>query len=108
MLQIIPPQNQPIDESGSGVAMDRSWYRYLQSIFTNFNSQASTIQNQGNEIQSLSTSLSNLRSSTFVIVPVPPHNTSPGVPNQVAYDSGFFYVCIANNSWARAAIGGTW
>jgi hypothetical protein len=49
---------------------------------------------------------------TFIIplnaVPPPPHNLAPGVPGQFAYDSGFFYVCIGVNSWARVAIGGTW
>ncbi len=41
-------------------------------------------------------------------VPAPLHNTSPGTAGQISYDAGFFYVCIATNSWARVAIGGAW
>ena len=41
-------------------------------------------------------------------VAAPAHNTSAGVAGQIAYDSGFFYVCFATNSWGRIAIGGTW
>jgi len=38
---------------------------------------------------------------TFVVVPAPATAASPGVPNQVAWDSTHFYVCIAVNSWVR-------
>lgn len=30
--------------------------------------------------------------------------TSPGTPNQVAYDATHFYVCIATNTWVRATL----
>lgn len=46
--------------------------------------------------------------SGLILVTPPAHNTSPGTPNQVAYDGGFWYVCVAANSWARVAIGGSW
>lgn len=40
-----------------------------------------------------------IRSST-----VPATSSSPGVQGQVVWDSGFVYVCVATNSWKRAAL----
>jgi hypothetical protein len=37
-------------------------------------------------------------------VPAPAHDNSPGKQGQVAYDSGFFYICTAKDTWKRAAI----
>ncbi len=34
----------------------------------------------------------------------PSTTTSTGIAGQVAYDSGFVYVCIATNTWRRAAL----
>ena len=42
-------------------------------------------------------------SSTYV----PSTITSSGITGQIAWDSGFIYVCIGNNSWKRATLG-TW
>lgn len=36
--------------------------------------------------------------------PAPANSTALGTPNQVAYDSGFFYICIGVNTWKRVAI----
>ena len=36
--------------------------------------------------------------------PAPATATSAGIAGQVAYDSGFFYICIATNTWKRVAI----
>jgi hypothetical protein len=33
----------------------------------------------------------------------PPTSTSTGKAGQVAYDSNYFYVCYANNTWTRYA-----
>lgn len=41
-----------------------------------------------------------------LVFPPPLHSTSPGVPNQISYDSTHFYVCIALNSWVRATLAG--
>lgn len=38
------------------------------------------------------------------LVTAPSTDTSAGVPNQIAYDGSFFYVCTAANTWRRAAI----
>ena len=38
---------------------------------------------------------------------VPTANTSPGVAGQIAWNSGYIYVCVATNTWKRAAIS-TW
>ncbi len=37
-------------------------------------------------------------------VGVPATATSPGSPNQVAYDATHFYVCIGVNQWTRATL----
>ena len=37
-------------------------------------------------------------------VAAPATATSPGKPNQVAYDATHFYVCIATNTWVRATL----
>lgn len=38
------------------------------------------------------------------LVPVPATATSPGTAGQVAANSGFFYLCIATDTWRRVAI----
>jgi len=38
------------------------------------------------------------------LVAAPSTSSSTGVAGQIAYDSGFFYVCVATNTWVRAAI----
>jgi hypothetical protein len=35
---------------------------------------------------------------------IPSTNSSAGEKGQIAYDSGFVYVCVANNTWRRAAL----
>lgn len=41
------------------------------------------------------------------IVSVPASATANGTAGQIAYDSGFIYVCVAANTWVRAALS-TW
>lgn len=41
------------------------------------------------------------------LVAAPASAAAAGVAGQIAYDSGFFYVCVATNTWVRAAIA-TW
>ncbi len=38
------------------------------------------------------------------IVAVPSTATSSGQAGQIAYDSNFFYACVATNTWVRAAL----
>lgn len=40
-------------------------------------------------------------------VTAPSTAISPGYPGQIAYDSGYVYVCIATNTWKRASLS-TW
>jgi hypothetical protein len=37
-------------------------------------------------------------------VPAPATAASPGTAGQVAFDAGHIYVCIATNTWVRAAL----
>lgn len=41
------------------------------------------------------------------MVSAPASATSNGTAGQIAYDAGFFYVCVATNTWKRVAIS-TW
>jgi hypothetical protein len=45
-----------------------------------------------------------LADSVLNLVPVPATATSPGTAGQVAASAGFFYLCIADNTWRRVAI----
>ena len=40
-------------------------------------------------------------------VAAPATATSSGIAGQVSYSSGFFYICVASNTWQRVTIA-TW
>lgn len=40
----------------------------------------------------------------WVVVPVPGSSTATGVLGQVAIDSTYLYICIANNTWRRVTL----
>ena len=49
-----------------------------------------------------------LQGDLIIVSPtVPVSATDTGVPGQVAWDSGFFYVCTSANTWVRTALA-TW
>lgn len=35
---------------------------------------------------------------------VPASSAANGTPGQMAYDSSYVYVCVANNTWGRASL----
>jgi hypothetical protein len=37
-------------------------------------------------------------------VAVPAKSDSPGTPGQIAFDTGFLYVCVAANTWRRQTL----
>lgn len=39
-----------------------------------------------------------------IFAPAPATSASAGQPGQVATDGAYFYVCVAANSWKRAAL----
>lgn len=45
--------------------------------------------------------------SNLVVSP-PAHDTSTGSAGQIAYDSTYFYICIATNTWRRIAHASGW
>jgi hypothetical protein len=55
----------------------------------------------------LNTALDYLDTQVGPWVTVPATATSTGVAGQVAYASGFLYVCVATNTWRRTALS-TW
>ena len=48
-----------------------------------------------------------IANNLFISNVVPSNTSSNGVQGVISYDSNYFYVCIANNSWKRAALS-TW
>jgi hypothetical protein len=56
----------------------------------------------GNEITSVTNTGSIISAAQFVAVPAT--STSAGVPGQMAYASGYLYVCITANVWQRATL----
>lgn len=54
-----------------------------------------------------STGIINIESVTPASSSAPSTASSTGTPGQIAYSSGYVYVCIATNTWKRAALS-TW
>jgi hypothetical protein len=42
--------------------------------------------------------------NSLSIPAAPATSTSAGIPNQLAQDGNFLYVCVAKNSWKRVAL----
>lgn len=56
-------------------------------------------------------SASNFVNSTptkFISNSAPASNTANGVVGQIAYDSGYVYVCVSNNVWGRSQLTLSW
>lgn len=50
----------------------------------------------------------NTVAAKLIVNTAPASNTSNGVAGQIAYSNSFIYVCIANNTWARASLNSSW
>lgn len=48
-----------------------------------------------------------LQADKMAWVDVPASASATGTPGQVAYESGFFYICVDDDEWQRVAIA-TW
>lgn len=44
--------------------------------------------------------------NNFIAPPINPDST--GIAGQWSYDSNYFYKCVADNTWVRAAVETTW
>ena len=62
------------------------------------------VQALGTIVQALQSLNTTLLTTFPNWVAVPATATSTGVAGQVAYDATHFYVCIATNTWVRAAL----
>ena len=40
----------------------------------------------------------------FLATPASPLSTDPGTPGEIAYDTGYIYVCQASGNWGRAPL----
>jgi hypothetical protein len=58
----------------------------------------SLVNNLGQVLKSIQTTFP----GQFVAVPAT--STSPGIPNQVAYDATHLYICIGPSKWVRATL----
>jgi hypothetical protein len=47
---------------------------------------------------------STTQNTAFQKVTVPTHSTSNGVVGQIAWDSGYIYICVSTNTWKRVAL----
>jgi len=54
------------------------------------------------------TNFANTVAARLITNTAPASNTSNGSPGQIAYSSTHVYVCIANNTWGRAALTLSW
>jgi hypothetical protein len=52
----------------------------------------------------ISTLSMTVNSITLTASSPPASATAAGTPGQIAWNSGFIYVCVANNTWKRAAL----
>lgn len=50
----------------------------------------------------------NTVAAKLIMNTTPASNTSNGVAGQIAYSNSYIYVCIASNTWARAALTSSW
>ena len=46
--------------------------------------------------------------SSSILVTAPVANTSNGIAGQIAHNSNTFYVCVANNTWAKVPLTLSW
>jgi hypothetical protein len=47
-------------------------------------------------------------SNTIISNTAPANSSSSGTAGQLAYDSEYLYVCIANNTWGRVSLTLSW
>lgn len=47
---------------------------------------------------------STLSANILISNSVPANSTSDGIPGTIRFDSGYIYVCTANNTWKRATL----
>lgn len=45
-----------------------------------------------------------LQPTTLVMTTIPANSSSTGTPGQIAWATGFLYICIAVNTWRRVAL----
>lgn len=51
--------------------------------------------------------INTLQATAPVVVAVPASASATGTPGSIAYSSSYLYVCVATDTWVRAALG-TW
>jgi len=71
-----------------------------QGFRTNFTVIQENFTVAATEISALQANSSAYISSTTV----PVSSSAPGITGQIAYNSSYIYLCIATNTWVRAAV----
>jgi HAMP domain-containing protein len=69
-----------------------------QGFRTNF----TVIKNNFNVAATEITALQANVASTITNVNAPLSHSAAGIPGQIAFDTSYFYVCVATNTWLRA------
>ena len=60
-------------------------------------------------VKTITTSnFANSVAAKFISNTVPTSNTSNGTPGQIAYNSNYIFICVANNTWGRASLTLSW
>lgn len=92
-FNVVNTGTNPNDGTGDGF---RDAFIKLNGNFSNINSVGVTVAN-----------LSITGNAAFENTYVPSSNSSTGSAGQVAWDSGYVYICVAANTWKRASLS-TW
>jgi hypothetical protein len=71
-----------------------------QGFRTNFTVIQENFNIAATEISALQANASSYLTTTAV----PIGSSASGTPGQIAYNSSYIYVCIANNTWVRASL----
>lgn len=74
-----------------------------QGFRTNFTNIQNNLATAASEITALQTSVA----SAPLFTAVPASSSALGTAGQIAYNSTYFYVCVATNTWVRTSLS-TW
>jgi len=97
MASQINPTNIDITYPIAGQDNDTQGFR---NNFTNIKNNLSAAKD---EISTLQAALAAF--SSFTIVSVPVSSSATGSVGQIALDTSYMYVCVADNTWKRISLG---
>lgn len=104
MAEIVPATITTV-----GINLDLQCRNDLNTNFTNLKNKDIEIADRITGLATVATTgsyndLTDKPTTLFNVVSVPASATSTGTPNQIAFDSNYFYICVATNTWVRASL----